>query len=53
MSALIVLVLIAFCMGLLAMGGFVWGVRDGQYDDLEAPPARLLLDSKQEWERHE
>ncbi len=27
----------------MALASFIWAVRKGQYDDLESPPYRMLL----------
>lgn len=42
-------VLLPICV-VIALGfvaGFLWMTRDGQYDDLETPANRILLDDKQ------
>ena len=44
MNALILLIPIALCLGLLALGGFLWALSAGQYDDLDGAAARILFD---------
>lgn len=42
MSGLVVLVPIAIGMGLLALAGFLWALRNGQYEDMEGAGQRIL-----------
>lgn len=44
MSGFIVLVLSAIGLGALALAGFFWALRNGQYDDLKGASERILLD---------
>ena len=44
MSVLFVALPIALLLGLVAVIAFVFQVRNGQYDDLETPPRRILFD---------
>lgn len=44
MNGLVLLVLSAMGLGLLAMAGFMWALRSGQYDDVEGAGERILLD---------
>ncbi|WEK06663.1 MAG: cbb3-type cytochrome oxidase assembly protein CcoS [Candidatus Devosia phytovorans] len=44
MSGLVVLILSAMGLGGLALAGFFWAVRAGQYDDIEGAAQRILLD---------
>ena len=44
MSHLLFLIPIALGLGALGLIGFVWSVRDGQYDDLEGAAHRILDD---------
>ena len=46
MSGLIVLVLSAMGLGGLALAGFFWALRTGQYEDIEGSAQRILLDDK-------
>lgn len=36
----------ALFLGLGFAGVFIWGVRNGQYDDLETPAHRILIDDE-------
>lgn len=44
MSALYLLLPLALLLGAIAIAAFVWTVRSGQYDDLDGPPQRMLMD---------
>ena len=44
MDSLILLVPVALALGLLGLGGFLWALRSGQYDDLDGAAARILFD---------
>lgn len=44
MNGLLFLIPAALGLGLLAMGAFVWSVKNRQYDDIEGAAARVLLD---------
>ncbi|MFP5458143.1 MAG: cbb3-type cytochrome oxidase assembly protein CcoS [Bacteriovoracia bacterium] len=46
MEVMIVLVPLALLLGLVFIGSFVWMTMKGQYDDLETPRLRMLLDDK-------
>ncbi len=50
MSALFVLVPLALLISAAFVGTFIWSVRRGQFDDLETPALRILIE--QEAERH-
>ncbi|UJW85563.1 cbb3-type cytochrome oxidase assembly protein CcoS [Devosia sp. SL43] len=43
MNGLVLLVLSAMGLGLLALAGFMWALRSGQYDDVEGAGERILL----------
>lgn len=47
MSGLVVLVASAVTLGGLALAGFFWAFRNGQYDDIEGAAQRILLDDEQ------
>lgn len=47
MEVMIVLLPLALLLGLVFIGAFVWSARKGQYDDLETPKFRMLLEDKQ------
>ena len=44
MSILYLLIPLAVVLMAVAIGFFVWSVRSGQYDDLEGPAHRILMD---------
>lgn len=46
MEVMVVLVPLALLLGLVFIGSFVWMTMKGQYDDLETPRLRMLLDDK-------
>ncbi|AVA24090.1 cbb3-type cytochrome oxidase assembly protein CcoS [Rhizobium sp. NXC24] len=43
MNMLIYLIPLALFMGTLGLGGFLWSLRSGQYDDLEGASWRILV----------
>ena len=44
MSGLILLVVSATGLGALALAGFFWALRTGQYEDIEGSAQRVLLE---------
>lgn len=44
MSVLFVMVPVALTLAALAVTGFIWASRDGQFDDVETPAHRMLFD---------
>ena len=44
MTGILYLIPIALFLGLLGLGGFIWAVRSGQFDDLEGEAHRILID---------
>ena len=44
MSILFVLIPLAILLLAFAVWAFFWAVRAGQFDDLDTPPVRILLD---------
>lgn len=44
MSVLYIVLPLAFVAAGLAVIAFLWAVRGGQFDDLDTPPVRMLLD---------
>jgi cbb3-type cytochrome oxidase maturation protein len=44
MSVLVLLIVASLAMALLFLGGFIWAVRSGQYDDTYTPSLRPLMD---------
>jgi cbb3-type cytochrome oxidase maturation protein len=47
MSALYFLLPIALAMGAAFVGLFAWAVRNGQFDDLDDAPIRMLQDDEE------
>lgn len=48
MSGLVLLVASALTLGGLALVGFFWAFRNGQYDDIEGAAQRILIDDEDE-----
>jgi cbb3-type cytochrome oxidase maturation protein len=48
MEVLVYLVPMALALGLLGLGGFLWSLNSGQYDDLDGAAWRAILDEDQE-----
>jgi cbb3-type cytochrome oxidase maturation protein len=46
MSVIYLLLPLALLLAALAVAGFIWAVRQGQYDDVDTPPLRLLHDEE-------
>lgn len=46
MTVLYVLVPLAILLATGAVAAFLWAARDGQLDDLETPPIRILHDDE-------
>jgi cbb3-type cytochrome oxidase maturation protein len=44
MQSLAFLIPLALVLGLLGLGGFLWALKSGQYDDLEGAGWRAILD---------
>ena len=44
MNMLLYLIPIALFLGALGLGGFLWSLKTGQYDDLEGASWRILDD---------
>ena len=47
-SALSILIPLSVVLVFLIAGVFWWSVRSGQYDDLEGPAYRILMDDRDE-----
>ena len=47
MSILFLLIPLGVGMLAVAIGGFFWAVRQRQFDDLQSPAVRILLDEDQ------
>ncbi len=48
MSALAWLIPVALLLGLIGLGGFLWSLRSGQFDDLEGAAYRILEDDEED-----
>ncbi|WP_034730092.1 cbb3-type cytochrome oxidase assembly protein CcoS [Bacteriovorax sp. BSW11_IV] len=46
MEIIYLLLPIALILGCVFIGMFVWATKEGQYDDLETPAHRMLLEDK-------
>jgi cbb3-type cytochrome oxidase maturation protein len=46
MEVIVILLPIALVLGGLFIFAFIWSAKQGQYDDLETPRFRMLLDEK-------
>ena len=44
MTAILFLIPIALLLGGLALAGFLWTLKSGQYDDLDGAAQRILLE---------
>jgi len=44
MEVIIILLPLAVLLGLVFIGGFIWMTYRGQYDDLNSPKYKMLLD---------
>jgi len=46
MSVILILILASLAMATVFLGGFIWSVRSGQYDDTTTPSMRVLMDEE-------
>ena len=46
MSVIVILILASLALALLFLGGFVWAVRSGQFEDTCTPSMRVLTDEQ-------
>lgn len=46
MEIIVILLPLAILLGATFVGAFIWAARKGQYDDLETPKFRMLLEDK-------
>lgn len=44
MNIFYLLIGVSLFAALIFLGAFIWAVRDGQFDDNETPPRRMLFD---------
>jgi cbb3-type cytochrome oxidase maturation protein len=52
MNVIILLLLASISVAALFLAGFLWSVKNGQYDDEYSPPVRILFDDKPEDNQH-
>ncbi len=48
MNILFLLVPVALLLAAAGVGGFLWAARSGQFDDVETPALRMLIDDERE-----
>lgn len=48
MNVLLYLIPIALTLGIAGLAAFFWAVRNGQFEDLDGAPHRILQDSEDE-----
>ena len=53
MSVLIYLIPIAFLLGLIGLGAFIWSLKSGQYDDLDGAAQRILFDDDDKFKKND
>ena len=46
MSVILILILASLAVALLFLGGFIWAVKSGQFDDTCTPSMRLLTEDE-------
>jgi cbb3-type cytochrome oxidase maturation protein len=46
MEIILILIPLALLLGAFFVGGFIWMTKNGQYDDLETPKHRMLLEDQ-------
>jgi cbb3-type cytochrome oxidase maturation protein len=46
MSVVFVMAPVALALAAVAVTAFIWAARQGQYDDVDTPPQRMLLDDQ-------
>lgn len=44
MDSLLYLIPVALFMGLIGLGGFIWALKSGQFEDLDGAASRILFD---------
>jgi len=47
MTNLVYLIPVALFLGALALLGFLWALRSGQYEDLDGAAERILIDEQE------
>lgn len=51
MEILYILIPVAILLVIAMIAGFLWAVKSGQFDDLEGPAHRILMDKDEAQER--
>lgn len=46
MNVIILLILISLTIALIFLAGFIWSMKNGQYDDTYGPSVRMLFEDK-------
>lgn len=46
MGVIVLLLIASIAVAALFLGGFIWSVKNGQYEDEFSPPVRMLFDDK-------
>jgi cbb3-type cytochrome oxidase maturation protein len=46
MEVMVILLPLALLLALFFIGAFIWSARKGQFDDMETPRFRMLLDDE-------
>lgn len=46
MTTLAYLIPVALFLGALGLGGFLWALKSGQYEDLDGAAERILIDQE-------
>lgn len=44
MNGVFFLIVLGLAMGLIALGAFLWSLRDGQYEDMQGAAERVLIE---------
>ena len=48
MGIILVLLPLSILLALIFLGAYLWGVKGGQFDDLDTPPMRVVHDEEGE-----
>ena len=48
MDALLYLIPIALILGVIGLAGFLWSLKNNQYEDLDGAARRILIDDEDE-----
>jgi len=47
MSVILIVLPLALLIGAVAVAAFIWAVQNGQLDDLDSPPVRMLEEDEE------